>query len=960
MHDETFPAFGGVSPEWITPRTPLNKKDLPDPSKVPYFGDLPNFTDLISKVNFWGLKSPHNFFTESKLKTKRQKSEVGKESIPLYEKVSSMKYLIYYELIHFIRKGLPMRCQVRRIIDAFEKIYKLDPSFLNFIKMIFLNTSLGLYPHCIETPNFECRVAISELFIYPENENMTNQGLLQWIRTMSIYIHGKVVFSNKEDTVSSSSSSNSSSNSSFASTTEEERKKKEIDDDDDNNTPPLLPLPKKKGRKPKEKTPLSPGKKKTVSGNSSNKKNQKKSDVDDDLDYLFFEEKRSKQKEDEMTSEEDEDKSDSGDESEEEEENESEEEKEEEDSPSRVRKRQKINKATKKKTTAKKKKKSSSSSSSSKAGGTSSKPNKVYHYQATICFMIREFIMNTVGYLPHLREVLQDTIHWEKFESNTLSGCEKLRTQIRTNMLQGYKFFVSVEEDLTTIKRKNIYAGKKFKFSEYLLEYCQSFNINKLNKIKKDSDRIEDEKTAKNFELAHILTLRMCRLLTTLREQQEPSLDESFLKIDERRKNNLEPELVSTIPKDDREMFQLLCQGKIPCILVGLIPEICDQIVDAKKRYDQNGKIDVIKNLIKNDLGSELIKKYPNMNPGILYAQYCMMFHYYRCQSIVYGITKFTQPKPYYEATILALRQKFKIPNTTETTEELLEYFRQKTRVSICINCYTIRSPVVTLFSEKVFHAIGNSVLYDIDRNAVYCVGQETTASDKKRSNTQGKVPSSYYMINNMNEVNRRIERANAKKDYKFEHTQLCNNTLILNIDILGYFLDFNDNIYMLCSHCASLTIFDKRYPYFDLYTCGCCKRTKNQFIENGEEIQCFTCQTPLNDTQTKIGCYIVEIDRRNDCKQKIYPQTNEEVMRHYETQQSKHPEINMDTLFAYINNSNNNQQEENAPIGEEELPDVLYYPIYFCNLHNKKTIVKKSSNNSVINILTYCTFLDA
>ena len=85
---------------------------------------------------------------------------------------------------------------------------------------------------------------------------------------------------------------------------------------------------------------------------------------------------------------------------------------------------------------------------------------------------------------------------------------------------------------------------------------------------------------------------------------------------------------------------------------------------------------------------------------------------------------------------------------------------------------------------------------------------------------------SSFIQLNDSDKCKIHIDRnkkRNAKDKRKDLKNQICANTELISVNLLGVLLQFYDTMYTVCPMCANFMIFDSKHFTENGFYCGCC-----------------------------------------------------------------------------------------------------------------------------------------
>tara|TARA_E500000178_G_C17029275_1_gene759674 strand:- start:651 stop:2834 length:2184 start_codon:yes stop_codon:yes gene_type:complete len=238
--------------------------------------------------------------------------------------------------------------------------------------------------------------------------------------------------------------------------------------------------------------------------------------------------------------------------------------------------------------------------------------------------------------------------------------------------------------------------------------------------------------------------------------------------------------------------------------------------------YNQEGSKSNLKNLLSN------INRYE--------------FEAIRQFSIVFNRKKnvrvFLLPSHIYKQQYVALKRKYNIPKHKTLGKDVGKTY-------FCFHCKQFKG-FVNGFNTKGkrvnLYAYGHSkVLIEDEDMKLYC-GKRCDKVDAKKRHNNLQEYSSFINIDNDERQKMNLYREKkreAKEKKKNIRNQICAETELCSINLLGVVLQFFDNMYTICPICANFMQFDSKYFTENGFYCGCC-------IEHGKlytEINCEWCK---------------------------------------------------------------------------------------------------------------------
>lgn len=216
----------------------------------------------------------------------------------------------------------------------------------------------------------------------------------------------------------------------------------------------------------------------------------------------------------------------------------------------------------------------------------------------------------------------------------------------------------------------------------------------------------------------------------------------------------------------------------------------------------------------------------------------------------------------------IALRRKHRIRNG----EKLPDHIGQ---VLVCTNCKTFKSFVNHHDNKGVvqnLYAFGHCKVLVEDDNGdgelkIYC-GKRCDKSDgKKRHNYNSEFSSFLNLtdeeISHTNQTRQRKREAKEmKKDYENE---ICSQTELVKVNLLGRILQFYGKLYTICSSCGNPMAYSGKYFNGKKgFYCGCCLSNDGELFTT---ISCFFCCAIKNNESWQPLTIRGEIDE-NDRRQ--------------------------------------------------------------------------------------------
>jgi len=217
----------------------------------------------------------------------------------------------------------------------------------------------------------------------------------------------------------------------------------------------------------------------------------------------------------------------------------------------------------------------------------------------------------------------------------------------------------------------------------------------------------------------------------------------------------------------------------------------------------------------------------------------------------------FLLPAHIYKQQYLAMKKKYEIKGPLGDIG----------KTYICLHCKQFKGFCNHINKGKRvnLYAYGHSkILVEDDNLKLYC-GKRCDKVDAKKRHSNLQQYSSFIQMDDEEKQKLAIERnkkRNSKEKRKDLKNQICANTELVSVNLIGVLMQFYDNMYTICPVCANFMIFDSKYFTENGFYCGCC-------IEHGKlysNICCEWCKVPRgNETWTPI------LVKENEEKKNIY-----------------------------------------------------------------------------------------
>lgn len=261
--------------------------------------------------------------------------------------------------------------------------------------------------------------------------------------------------------------------------------------------------------------------------------------------------------------------------------------------------------------------------------------------------------------------------------------------------------------------------------------------------------------------------------------------------------------------------------------------------------YNQEGSKSSLKNLLSS------ISRYEFE----ALRQFCIVFNRKR------NVRVFLLPSHIYIQQYIALKRKYSIPNGQPIPEEYGKTY-------FCFRCKQFKGFINTINNKGKrinLYAYGHSkILVEDDDMKLYC-GKRCDKVDAKKRHNNLQEYSSFIDLDNKEKqdiINNRTKKRIAKEKKKELRNEVCAETELCSINLLGVLLQFYDAMYTICPICGNFMQFNSKYFNKDGFYCGCC-------IEHGK-------------LYTNINCEWCKISRGNETWNPILVKENNEKKNIY------------------------------------------------------------------------------
>ena len=236
-----------------------------------------------------------------------------------------------------------------------------------------------------------------------------------------------------------------------------------------------------------------------------------------------------------------------------------------------------------------------------------------------------------------------------------------------------------------------------------------------------------------------------------------------------------------------------------------------EMLLSAEKHYQQNS--------IRNEI-RKMLKAAPRQEFETIR---CLFDTIHQTHD---EIRVFQLPKHYAEPQFNAVCQRYGVSKT----EPLPDYVGT---VYACLNCKQIKAFVARQTNRNVRQATGHTkVVVDDDTLKCYCGNRKTNASQKKRKQTE----------------DARAKKRIWKNKRKQTEADNCEKTEIMEINLVGKLLQFHNELFLLCPHCALPAVY-QHAGHFDTWKCAMCRQNGAQ--ASGGTMKCGVCELTVSKWDT-------------------------------------------------------------------------------------------------------------
>lgn len=208
----------------------------------------------------------------------------------------------------------------------------------------------------------------------------------------------------------------------------------------------------------------------------------------------------------------------------------------------------------------------------------------------------------------------------------------------------------------------------------------------------------------------------------------------------------------------------------------------------------------------------------------------------------------YTLPAHIYVLQIKAIRRKYHIPNGQPLGS-------QHGTALVCLHCKTFKSFVNKIVKGKTKNLMAyghRKVLIDDDTMELYCGKRSEKLSDGKKRTLPDASIAGTLDHDILSAANERVKKRTAKEIRKELKNNLCSQTKLKSINLIGRVLQFYGVLYTVCPSCGNFMEYSNKYFLKDTFYCGGC------LSDNGElfsSIKCLFCKVPKKNDWTPVTC---------------------------------------------------------------------------------------------------------
>lgn len=201
----------------------------------------------------------------------------------------------------------------------------------------------------------------------------------------------------------------------------------------------------------------------------------------------------------------------------------------------------------------------------------------------------------------------------------------------------------------------------------------------------------------------------------------------------------------------------------------------------------------------------------------------------------------YTLPAHIYILQVKAIRRKYKVRNGQPLNP-------QHGTALLCLYCKTFKSFCNKICGHKTknLHAHGHrKILVDDDTMKLYCGKRSEKVSDGKKKNVS---------IQGLEDIalTDRVKKRSAKELRKEIKNNMCSQTELTRINLIGRLLQFYGTLYTVCPSCGNFMEYNKHFLRDTFYCGGCISKTGELY----SDISCAFCkQSRKNESWTPITC---------------------------------------------------------------------------------------------------------
>lgn len=399
-------------------------------------------------------------------------------------------------------------------------------------------------------------------------------------------------------------------------------------------------------------------------------------------------------------------------------------------------------------------------------------------HQQLLFYIIKEFLVFACRKIPSIYAEIQRRYYWGKFETCVMNAMNQVRKFERFDHSNPL-LFTSVEQLLQQINKQQIhhlYRPARSTFALTVVQECE--RIDEQNCVQKPTQQFRREYKELMYQLA-------------IRLDEREVVPFHLLKF-----FNVDKEIIAQLSQIQEIFLEEGSKTSLKSFLHGLERLQFETIRDLCDSWDRK------------------------MNVRI-----------------------FTLPVHAYIQQYRALRRKHKIPNGEELPED------EVGNCFVCFHCKTFKS-FYNCHDNKgkpqnIF-AYGHPkmlVQFDeaTDKLMLYCGRRCDKHDGKKRQNYNNDINGFINVEENVikRQSMERARKRRSKEIRKETRNNICAQTEVVKISLLGRVLQFYKNLYTICCKCGNIMQYTGKYFNEDGFYCGCCLSAGGKLFTN---IACEYC----------------------------------------------------------------------------------------------------------------------